>query len=102
MDVIVTKPRSYNGWVHGVANDRWFCAKVYDEPSAYGVNNCRVSKLSIAKEGVHLLGLESGLPFFDNVDFNYDRGLDFHNDELSKEDLDALLEWLNALPDFHN
>lgn len=98
MEVKILKPHDHIGWIKGIAFDRWFCAKVYDEPSTYGVKDCRVSKLSVAKMGIHLLGMESGLPFFDNVDYNYDRGLDFHNAEFPDCELDALLAWLNQLP----
>lgn len=36
-----------NGWVKGECNGYTYCAKVYLEPSCYGINNGRVSKLEI-------------------------------------------------------
>lgn len=98
MQVEILKPHRDTAWIDLVVNDRWVQAKVYDEPSTYGVNDCRVSKLCVAKKGIRLLGLASGIPFFDGLDYNYDRGLDFHNDGLPQEELDAILEWLNNLP----
>lgn len=95
-EVLLTHAAS--GWITILADDRWVQAKVYDESSIFGVNDCRVSKLVIAKKGVKLLGVASGLNFFDNLDYNYDRGLDFHNDELPQETLDEILKWLNELP----
>jgi hypothetical protein len=98
MNIDVLKQHDELGWITILADDRWVQAKVYSEPSIFGVNDCRVSKIAIAKKGVKLLGVDSGLNFFDNLDYNYDRGLDFHNDELLQETLDEILEWLNELP----
>jgi hypothetical protein len=96
---ILDKHNINTGFVTIIAHNRWIQAKVYDDPSDYGVRNCRVSKISIAKEGVRLLGIESGLRFFDNCDYNYDRGLDFHNkNNLSKKTLYEILDYLNDIP----
>jgi hypothetical protein len=96
----ILEPHNINtGYVTMIAHGRWIESKVYDDPSDYGVRNCRVSKISIAKEGIHLLGIESGLNFFDNCDYNYDRGLDFHNKKaLPKKTLNDILDYLNAMP----
>jgi hypothetical protein len=96
----ILEPHSIDtGYVTLLAHDRWIQAKVYDDPSDYGVRNCRVSKISISKEGIHLLGIESGLNFFDNCDYNYDRGLDFHHKKsLTKKTLNDILDYLNAMP----
>ena len=49
-----------------------FTFKIYDIGSIFGINDGRVSKLSIRKNGKEL--------------YNYDRGLDFNNlDEDGKE-----------------
>lgn len=38
-----------HGWITAIIEGRWVQAKVYDEPSVFGVNEGRVSKLSIGK-----------------------------------------------------
>jgi hypothetical protein len=82
-----------DGWITAVIEDRWVCAKVYDDTSIFGVNECRVSKLSIGKTDNLVRG-----NFFAQMDYNYDRGLDFHNETLSEEKLNKILEVLNGLP----
>ena len=79
-------------WIKGISNNRWFMAKVFDEDSPYGINNGRVSKLSISKTN------EPNKPyinFFDQMDYNYDRGVDFDN--LPEGLLDAILSDLESL-----
>lgn len=99
MDCNIIKPHDMYGWITLVIGDRWVQAKVFDTPSIYGVNNCRVSKLSIAKSGVQALGVHTGLDFFDNIDYNYDRGLDLHTKSgLPQSELDDILFTLNNLP----
>jgi hypothetical protein len=48
----------YVNWVEGYADNTWFQAKLYDEPSVFGIEGGRVSKLHI----------DGGV--------NYDRGWD--------------------------
>ena len=38
-----------HGWITCVIADRWVQAKVYEEPSTFGINDGRVSKLTISK-----------------------------------------------------
>ena len=95
----ILKNHDQYGWITVLINERWIQAKVYDVPSECGVNGCRISKIAIAKKGVRDLGSHTGLNFFDNLDFNYDRGLDFHHQEtLPQEELDEILVRLNQLP----
>ncbi len=91
-DIIILSPHDETGWITAIIADRWVQAKVYDEPSFYGVRNCRVSKLSIGKTAQ----CTPGKNFFDQMDYNYDRGIDFDN--LPPGVLDIVLEKLNALP----
>ena len=49
-------------WYHGTINNIKWSAKVYDEPSEFGINSGRISKLWIAIDGVAIC--------------NYDRGWD--------------------------
>ena len=36
-------------WKQGITSGHWWQAKVYDEPSQFGINGGRVSKLVIAR-----------------------------------------------------
>lgn len=90
---ILEDERAYTGWITAIIEDRWCQAKVYDESSGYGINDGRVSKLVVGKTGQRN---ERGQPFFDAMDFNYDRGLDFDN--LPKGLLDKIVAQLEALP----
>jgi hypothetical protein len=40
-----------SGWRHGEVDGYQWEGKVYDEPSQYGIDNGRISKLSIKKDG---------------------------------------------------
>lgn len=51
-----------SNWVQGIVDEYKFSAKLYDEPSIFGINEGRISKLYI--EG----------------NANYDRGWDFGED----------------------
>jgi hypothetical protein len=81
------------GWITAIICGRWVQAKVYQEPSCFGVNDCRVSKLAIGKTDSR----DEGVSFFEQMDYNYDRGLDFnrlHDDDI----LNSILLELNGLP----
>jgi hypothetical protein len=81
-------------WVTAIVEGRWVQAKVYDEPSMFGVNGCRVSKIAISKTDSH----EQGKNFFEQMCYNYDRGLDFHDEELLPDTLlQKILKQLNEL-----
>jgi hypothetical protein len=54
--------RLEGNWFRGSYKGYEFCAKVYAEPSHYGINEGCVSKLSVTKN--------------DKWVFNYDRGMD--------------------------
>lgn len=62
---------SSGNWVTGQVDGHWFQSKVYVNPSIFGINEGRVSKLIISKTNVW--------PGFyrEKLLFNYDRGLDF-------------------------
>lgn len=88
----VLSPHESTGWITAIIKDRWVQAKVYDVGSVYGVNNGRVSKLCIGKTDRR----DPNKAFFDQMDFNYDRGLDFSN--LSDEFVNEIVEELENLP----
>ncbi len=88
----IIEPHSKTGWITAEIAGRWVQAKVYDNPSEYGINNGRVSKCVIGKTNVR----NPNEDFFAQMDFNYDRGLDFDN--LPSGVLDKVLVELEALP----
>lgn len=71
----IIKPHSNTGWLTAVIEGRYVCAKVYDKQSIFGINNGRVSKLCIGKNARR----DPNKNYLDQMDFNYDRGLDFNN-----------------------
>jgi len=82
------------GWITAIIEGRWVQAKVYDEPSTYGVNNGRVSKLVIGKTDAR----DPTQNFFNQMDYNYDRGLDFKRRTLPVAKLRSIIAQLEALP----
>ena len=72
---ILEDNRKDTGWIHGIVHGRSFAAKLYDEPSTYGIDSGRISKLSIYKTDQR----DPNIEFFSQLDFNYDRGLDFNH-----------------------
>jgi len=50
-------------WIFGKYKGKAFCAKVFQEKSRFGINNGRVSKLSIMGSNNKII-------------YNYDRGID--------------------------
>ena len=52
-------------WKNGTINGYAYCTKCFENGSQYGINEGRISKLEIRKDGIML--------------YNYDRGLDFDN-----------------------
>lgn len=83
-----------HGWITAIIEGRWVQAKVYDEPSVFGVNEGRVSKLSIGKTDTY----QRYSDFFDQMDYNYDRGLDFKRRTLPVATLRKIIAELEALP----
>lgn len=88
----IIEPHDETGWITAVIEGRWIQAKVYDEPSCYGINEGRVSKLVIGKTNVR----NRNENFFDQMCFNYDRGLDFSN--INPDLLTKIVSQLEALP----
>jgi len=62
--------------VSGVYKNHVFDAKVYSEPSEFGINNGCVSKLSVLKQG--LPRIKFGW-VIERLLYNYDRGADVDN-----------------------
>ena len=66
-------------YVRAMFGDFYVVAQVFDNPSHYGINYGRVSRLKVIKRGGALA-------------YNYDRGNDV--DEIGQERLAAILNWL--------
>ena len=85
MDVRIKKDsRKTTGWITGVVDGtHYFTAKVYDEPSTFGIDDGCVSKLCICDT-----------PHWDHkrVVFNYDRGEDVDELGADSEILRAILD----------
>ncbi len=88
----IISPHTRLGWITAIICDRWVQAKVYDEPSTFGVNNGRVSKLCIGKTNRR----NEREDFFNQMCYNYDRGLDF--DEAPHGLVDEVVRRLEMLP----
>lgn len=90
----ILEAHDQNGWITAIIEGRWVQAKVYDKPSMYGINEGRVSKLSIGKTDTR----DPTRNFFDQMDYNYDRGLDFKRRTLPVAVLRKIVASLEALP----
>lgn len=71
----ILEPHDETGWITAIIEDRWVQAKVYDQPSCFGINNGRVSKIAIAKTNYR----DPTKPYHPQLCYHYDRGLDFDN-----------------------
>jgi len=80
-----TKFSKKDNWVKGIVGDYKFEAKLFDEPSMYGINDGRVSKLSITDKQ-------------NNWVINYDRGWDIEVTKKTKPYFDAVMELLEKSP----
>jgi len=90
----ILKAHDQYGWITAIIEGRWVQAKVFDEPSVFGVNGGRVSKLAIGKTDTR----DPTRNFFDQMDYNYDRGLDFKRRTLPVATLRKIIAELEALP----
>ena len=86
MEIKITSFPKDSNWVNGTAGGYTFNAKVYDEGSVYGVNEGRVSKLSIRDE-------------YGREIVCYDRGWDIEpQDENLKNLVSGVVDYLERLP----
>jgi len=91
----ILKAHDKTGWITCISNRRWVQAKVYDDPSTFGINNGRISKMSISRTG----GRDGTKNFHDQMAYGYDRGL-YHHDphNLPDELLNKIITDLESLP----
>lgn len=88
----IISPQDNTGWITAIIEGRWVQAKVYDEPSKFGINNGRVSKLAVSKTSTR----DENKDFFEQMCYNYDRGLDFN--EAPKDLIKKIVAELETLP----
>lgn len=95
--MIILEPHDIDtNWITAIIEDRYVVAKVFDEPSTYGINGGRISKLAILKTSTR----DCSADWVSQVDYNYDRGLDFSN--ISNELLFKIIDELESLPKLYN
>ena len=69
----ILRPWDDHNWITAEIEGRWVEAKVFAKPSTFGINDGRVSKLTIGKTDVR----DRHSNFLEQMAYNYDRGLDF-------------------------
>ena len=82
------------GWVQGKIDGYHFEAKVFDEPSRFGIHEGRTSKLMIWDEAKRLRTRNISSACI----MNYDRGWDIEPKPEHTELVKALVAYLEALP----
>lgn len=91
----ITSKYTRDGWVDGTIDGFRFQAKIFDEGSRFGINEGRVSKLSIWDESKR----QACRNIFTASIVNYDRGWDIKPKKKADLDiLDAVIEYLEKLP----
>lgn len=94
MEAKFTKFDTNSQWVEGNIGEYNFEAKLFDEGSQYGIDNGRVSKLSIWSEKIR----QEKNNFFSDCIVNYDRGWDIEPKNQYIEHFNAVMELLENAP----
>lgn len=89
---VFTKFPFDSNWVSGTVGHYTFEAKLFDDPSTYGIKNGRVSKLSIYDRS------KIKDSFFDGCIVNYDRGWDIRPKKEDKPYYNAVMALLETAP----
>lgn len=89
----ITKFPFDSNWVSGKVGGYVFEAKLFDDSSTFGINNGRVSKLSIYDDSTRL-----SKGFFASCIVNYDRGWDIRPTKEQKPYFLAVMAALEATP----
>lgn len=90
-----TKFEKGQNWVHGKVDKYDFEAKLFDEGSTFGINNGRVSKLSIFDNVIR----HEKRDFFRSCIVNYDRGWDIEPENQDHyEVFMSVMEFLENAP----
>jgi len=88
----ILKQIDEQGWITAIIQDRWVQARVFNEPSTFGINDGRVIKCAISKTSLR----DENKNFLNQMDYNYDRSEDFNN--MPPELLDAIIGELESMP----
>lgn len=91
---VFTKWQSDTNWCGGTVGKYNFEAKLFDEGSTFGINDGRVSKLSIWDDKERKLKGD----FFAGCIVNYDRGWDITPSEENKAIFESVMELLENAP----
>ena len=83
-----------SNWVSGTVGKYTFEAKLFDDPSTYGINNGRVSKLFIYNDKERI----EKRNFFAPCIVNYDRGWDIKPSKEARPYYKAVLRLLELTP----
>jgi len=83
--------RTGTGWVSCIIAGVLVDALMFNEPSDYGINDGRISKLSVYKTAMR----DRNAPWGPQLDFHYDREEDYCN--LTEEELDVVVTALEKL-----
>ncbi len=95
MEAQFTKFDLQDNWVNGLVGKNYeFEAKLFDTGSMFGINNGRVSKLSIRE----LCRSNTTNSWFDGVIVNYDRGWDIEPNEGIMDEYNAVMKLLESAP----
>lgn len=93
MQITIRKLGQYP-WREGMIEGYHFQAAVYDEPSVYGIDEGRISKLMVWSERVWQ---QTGGADWGTIT-NYDRSWDIEPEAQHKNMIDALIFYLENLP----
>jgi len=94
LQAVFTRWENGNNWVSGTIGEWTFSSKLFDEPSTFGINDGRVSKLSIYNDKLRLEKQD----FFASAIVNYDRGWDIEPKEEHLPVFNAVMELLENAP----
>ena len=91
---ITSKKLNHYPWLEGTVEGHHFQAAVYDEPSVYGINEGRISKLMVWDETKR----QCRRGYSRTILMNYDRGWDIEPKAQHKSLIDELISYLENLP----
>lgn len=96
MQVTIRKCGRYP-WYRGTVDGYEFEAEVYDIPSAYGINEGRISRLMVWDERKRLFCED----YFEAALMNYDRDWDIEPEDKDRKLIDELISYLEQLPAYN-
>ena len=97
MNITIQKQGQYP-WYKGMIGGYTFEAAVYDEPSVYGINEGRISKLMVWDETKR----QQYRNIFSAAIMNYDRGWDIEPQKRHKALINALIAYLENIPAYNS